>query len=335
MSNYLTRRSALKRTAAALGVPLLAGAFSSPAQAIPPPLLGSPKRIHTDLYNFDLRIPWGLTANDLIIFVYGFFPNGVRDVVTTYQNPFWGKPTISVGPYPSWPWPLHPQHPGWGLNSLAIKYGPGVERPGGSWMHFGVHFRPCRFHVHIEAWWTWNGAPIARAWLFHIHKIRVRRFWLIRLVNPRVWAPSVEELPRHLYNPRYFIPAPDALPRLSQLTTDIQPEQFGAAEGWQPLELPGQAPSLELIPDATTTLLIPNPNDDPTPPVLQMGLREAALESSMPPEAMVADESTVAIGSDRAAQEFDADTNGDGIVATPDLNSVRSTYGRESLDNYE
>jgi hypothetical protein len=151
--------------------------------------------------------------------------------------------------------------------------------------------------------------------------------------NPRVWDPNLEDRILYAYGARYFVPgAGQPLPRLNELVTDIDPGQWGGTD-WSLLQDGDNYPaSMELLPDAVMTFLIPNPNDDPTPPVFQIGLREEPQGTAMTPDPD--DEMTLAIGTDRPAEEFDADVNGDGAVGPPDFNILRGQYLLESVDNY-
>jgi len=344
----LSRRSALKRTAAAVGVPFVLGSASTQVEA-GPLIVPWFKRIHTDLYNFHLRVPWWLPpnyVNDLTIVLYGWFPNGAADIITPYTSAVWGLPTITESPNRYWRpfgWPVYRWYPGWGWQSLWIRYGSDtVFVAPGAWLHFGIHLRPCRFHTHIEAWWTHNGSPVARAWLWHIYKIRFPGWWLYQFRNPRVFCPVTlpfpdhpTDAPRFLYNARCFVPAADNLPRLEHLLPDIAPEAFGGTE-WQMLQQPAEEP-LELQEDATTSFLIPyvenrNPGVEPAPPVFQCGLREEGGVSPLPEE-MLDDQQTMAVGMDRAAIEPRGDTNGDGVVGIPDYNVMASQFGKPNVDN--
>lgn len=315
MKYLSTRRRLLQQAVVLLSSFVLLGAWSLPART---QTVVSFKRIHTDLCNFDLRVPQipnGLPVNDLVIIIYGIFPGGVGDVVSTYPNPLWGLPKVEYVPR-SLAGVIDPRHAGFGFDQLIIHYGwrddnqtvdPATP---GSLMHFGVHLRPCRWHVHVEAWWTFNGQRVARAWLCHIYKVRIPHAWIVRVSNPRAWDPDYPDRPVILHGAQYFVPAPTKLPRLTDLLSDIKPRDFGAEEDWTHLE----TSTLPLDPDTGLNFYIPNPNDDPTPPVFQIQLENLAVVT------------------DRAAVELEADLNGDGGVGAMDFGILRSQYLKQSPD---
>lgn len=328
MGFFSRRRQFLQQALVLLSSVALLGAWSLPAAAQTAPVF-SFKRIHTDLCNFDLRvpqIPTGQPINDLVIIIYGIFPGGVNDVVNTYPNPVWGKPTVQYIPG-GLAAITDPRHNGFGFDQLIIRYGPGETARPGSLMHFGVHLRPCRWHVHVEAWWTFNGQRVARAWLCHIYKVRIPHFWVVRVVNPRAWDPEFPDKPLIFHGAQYFVPAPTKLPRLTDLLSDINPTQFGA-EGWTPLR--EETSTLPVDPDMALSFFIPNPKDDPTPPVFQIQMEELAQGVGAPQSADQLP--PLAIVTDRAAVELEADLNGDGAVGEPDFRLFRNQYGHSSPD---
>lgn len=340
----ISRRSALKRTVAAAGVPFIVGSSAPPTQA-GPLIYPSRKKIHTDLYNFHLRAPrwWPETwwANDLMIIVYGHFPNGARDVIKTYVPPAgslpWNPEPVAVDPPTNWPWnTLDPRHRGANVDPLYIRYlGPDIRWP--TWIHVGIHFRPCRFHVHIEAWWTFNGRPIWRACVVHIHKIRLLGRWLVRVVHPRVWR-VIDELPDqsqdllvYPYGLRYFIPSPSStrpLPKLEELMPAIMPGDWDDEWHYPPDQLGG----LGLEPDAETTIPLANDADAAKSPVFQIALREKPLEPGQVIANPLDDDDTIFVGTDRAADENEADLNGDGLVDYDDYLKMRQNWNAQSQD---
>jgi len=329
MMRNTTRRRLLQCVLTLLAALVGLGFPSGPAQA-QQPLLPSFKRLHTDLYNFDLRVPQmsaPLFINDVVIIVYGFFPNGAQDVVNLFPNPLWPvQPPI----YTHNARDIDPHHPGYGMDRLEIRYGPGAIAQPGTLMHFGVHLRPCRLHVHIEAWWTMNGQRVARAWLCHLHKIRVPGGWLVRVGNPRVWSSNPEsDRNLYLYGARYFQPSTGKLPRLPDLLRTINPANFGSS-GWTDLQDGTRYPEIaELAPDGVTTFFVPV-DSDTEPPVVQLFLRLTPPPSPRPSPAE--DPDTVSIGMDRAAVELTADLTGEGAVGIPAFNVLRSQFGQASPD---
>lgn len=326
------RRLFLRGVVLVVGSLLLVGTLSSPATAQTPL---SFKRIHTDLCNFDLRVPNipGL-INDLEIVIYGIFPGGVADVVSTFPNPLWGLPKVEYVPG----WKGNPQHPGYGFDQLIIRYGwwtnnPTVPvAPPGSPMHFGIHLRPCRLHVHMEAWWTFNGQRVARAWLCHIYKIQTPVGWLVRVSNPRVWDPDFPDKPLIIHDARFFTPAASSLPRLEDLVSGIEPKRFGT-DDWTVLQDGDLYPTtLELEPDMVVTFRIPYPTPIPAPPppVFQIQLDELTQGTGNSPSSAVPP--PLAVVTDRAAVELEGDLNGDGVVGLPDFNALRTQFGQSSPD---
>lgn len=328
MSYRSTRRRLLGQAAVLLSSLLLLGAWSLPART---QTVFSLKRIHTDLCNFDLRVPptpTGLPINDLVIVIYGIFPGGVGDVVHTYPNPLWGMPKVRYVPAVQAPGDLDPRHAGYGFDQLIVHYGWREDNPNvrpaeaNKLMHFGVHLRPCRWHVHVEAWWTSNGQRVARAWLCHIYKVWTPNGWVIRVTNPRAWDGT--DGPVMLHSAQYFIPK-KGLPHLEDLVSGIKPTDWGA-DGWTPLR--EDIMTVPIEPDQALSFFIPGPENPP--PVFQIQMEAlsqtpgvAAAADQLPPAAIV---------TDRAAVQLEADLNGDGAVGLPDFNLLRSQYGKSSPD---
>jgi len=318
----------LLSSVALLGVGSLPAKAQAP-QAWPP----SFKRIHTDLCNFDLRVPptpTGLPINDLVIVIYGFFPGKEGDVVSTYPNPIWGLPKVVYIPAVQAPGVLDPRHAGYGFDQLIVHYGWREDNPNvrpaeaNKLMHFGVHLRPCRWHVHVEAWWTSNGQRVARAWLCHIYKVWTPNGWVVRVTNPRAWNPEFPDGPVLLHSAQYFIPK-KGLPHLEDLVSGIQPAEWGA-DGWTPLR--EDIVTVPLEPDQALSFFIPGPENPP--PVFQIQMEAlsqtpevGAAADQLPPAAIV---------TDRAAVQLEADLNGDGVVGTPDFNTLRLQFGHSSPD---
>jgi hypothetical protein len=267
------------------------------------------------LANFDLPIPqpvWYqepgtpgrlVRPNDVHIVIYGTFPwiAGAPDVVDTYQNGPWGKASSIVHV----PWSnldLPPTHPGYGYDQITVTY-QGAELPGAGVQHFGVALRPCRLHVHVEIWWTYNGKRLWRMCpILHLWKIRVDGWWIVRVNNPT-------DRPIVMVQPRFFrvtTPRPQ-FPRIQQLVTDINPGDWGGV--WSFFDV---FTEVEIPENGAVTLRVPNSGDSPAPLVVQ--LRSRDFDSS--------DEVTL---TDRNTDEFDSDTNGDGGVGIQD----RATFGRE------
>lgn len=296
-----------------LGLVFLISALCSPA-------LAGRKHIYSDLYNIDLVLPppiGGRLPNDLHIIIYGIFPDGVNSVIDTFQNEKLGKVQLQDIVYTS-PWLGDPLDPGFGYDRLELTYqsAPGTDpfQGANNTQHFGVHLKPCCYHVHIVVFWTLDGQPQAPwgATVPHVHiiKMRVNGSWLVVVSNPtaqEVW----------LQQPRIFRPSPTHLPRLAELVTGIQPSTFGAID-WEYLTHPALSNPIE--PGRSLTFRIDNSSDPETPIVFQVGVLSSASGS---PQAVV---------TDRAAQEFDADSNGDGVIKVEDYSRLRLDWLKTSVD---
>jgi hypothetical protein len=182
------------------------------------------------LANFDVRYPlpqFGPLPNDLEIVIYG---DGLvpADVVGTYPNPQWGQASSITGGINS-----DPTSPAFGLDCVIIRY-TGAQLPNlaGQLRHFGVRLRIGAAVAHQEVWWTFNGQRINRPAGPHVTWICTSRGWLVCIQNPNPFNI-------YIYGMRHFLLGPAApLPLLVQLTTNIQPQQFGATD-WTFDPLPG------------------------------------------------------------------------------------------------
>lgn len=282
------------------------------------PALAGRKHIYSDLYNVDLVIPGpyqGFWPNDLHIVIFGIFPGGTADVIGTFANEMLGQVDPANIVYtPNWT--EDPLSPGFGYDRLELSYkGPIESNPfhnmTGQLSHFGVHLRPCCYHVHIVVYWTRNG----QAWwgpgvpIIHIYKIRVNDAWLVVVSNPTASAVFLD-------TPRMFRPLPTLLPRLPQLLTTMNPAEFGGQ--WMGLTHP--AGSLPLEPLRTLTFRIPNSGNNPTPIVFQAGVRDASG-------------TLAAIVTDRATSEWITDGDGTGKVDMSDFMILRSEFNKDNPDN--
>jgi hypothetical protein len=302
--------------------------------------LGAGVMITGGLANFDVRYPPSL-PNDLEIIIYG---DGLKpgDVIDTWDSSIplgdppvaagWGKAS-SITPGVN----TDPTSPAFGLDCVIVRYaGPPNPAAVGHMLHFGVRLRVGAAVAHQEVWWTLNGQRILRPCDPHVTWICTTRGWLICIANP---TPNNI----YVYGVRYFEPAPTGrLPLLSDLTTYIQPEAFGATS-WTSVPLPSlpgvPAPHVYCIPPwcriyirvVTTTW---------RPIIFQVAARNVPDEVFPLPQGTAGpnpndwngEQGTMAILSGRSTQEYGEDVNGDGAVGLPDFNMLRTRFGTVSED---
>lgn len=311
----ITSRTFLRSLGAGAVAALAAGAANK-ASAVGVSISGN-------LANFDVRYPNSL-PNDFEIVIYGAGLTAA-DVLNTYQNPFWGfaqQPyTVSVN--------NDPTSPAFGLDCVAIRYaGPPLPAQVGQMLHFGVRLKPGAAPAHQEVWWTINGVRILRPCDPHVTWICARNFWTICVANPTTQ-------PFYVYGPRWF-PLAETLPQLSQLNTNINPTALGAT-GWTALTLPqGQ---VYCIP-AWCRIYFKIPVISWRPIVFQIAARNVP-DTVLPlpvgttgpnPNDFDGQNGTMAILTTRPTEEFAEDINGDGAVGVPDLNLLRTRFGKTSFD---
>ena len=301
---FTSRRSSPARPLlVALGAAVFLSVLCSPA-------LAGRKHIYSDLYNIDLLVPGqaqGFYPNDLHIIIYGIFPGGAADVVTTFANEIWGQVLPANIVYtPNWMG--DPTSPGFTYDQLELTYsGPDWTPLDNTMQHFGVHLKPCCYHVYIVVFWTHNGQPL---WgpstpTVHIYKIRVNGSWLVVVSNP---TPTTIQLAQ----PRWFR-AVGTQPRLAQLLTGISPDSF--FDVWHDLDLP--VPFLE--PRQSRTFRIPNTENSDTPLTFQVQVTNGSQ--------------VLATATDRATSEWNADSDGTGTVGILDFLKLQNEYNKLNPDD--
>jgi hypothetical protein len=313
----------------ALSVPVLLIALLA---AAPGDAAASGVRITGSLENIDVRYPNSL-PNDIEIVLYGADLT-TSDVVGTWNSSSTGVPGVGWGPASSITSSVNTDagSPAYGLTGVTVRYA-GPPRPNlvGSMVHFGVRLRIGAVAEHREVWWTVNGQRILRPDAPQVSWHCTKNGWLISVYNPN-------PIPTYVYGPQWFpIATGSAPPLLNQMTTAIQPQQFGAA-AWTPLPLPGGQRVYGIPPFAKFYLQVQVTRWRPI--VFQIAGRTVP-ESVLPlptgttgpnPNDFNGEQGTMFIGTTRATQEFPEDFNGDGVVGIPDFNQLRSFYGSASED---
>jgi hypothetical protein len=282
-------------------------------------------QIMGQLANFDVRYPQSL-PNDLEIVLYGAGLT-TNAVAGTWFNSQWGAPvsiTASIN--------TDTNSPGYGLDCVVIRYaGPPHPELVGQLMHFGVRLRLGAAVAHQEVWWTINGQRILRPCDPHITWICTPTGWLVCVANPTTQ-------PMYVYGARFFPVGTGApLPLLSQMTTLMQPQPFGAAD-WTPLPLPG-GQRVFCIP-AWCRIYFRVQVVRWRPIILQIAARNVP-EAVLPlptgtegpnPNDWNGENGTMVILTTRPTQEMSEDLNGDGVVGIPDFNQLRAVFGAQSED---
>lgn len=318
-------------TALSLGIGLAIGLLMGSA----PSGMAAGAQIMGSLANFDVRYPNSL-PNDLEIVLYGAGLT-VNDVAGAWDSNFllgglgaqWGPPSSITGSVNT-----DPTSPAFGLDCVVIRYA-GPPRPAmvGKLLHFGVRLRLGAAVAHQEVWWTINGQRINRPCDPHITWICTSTGWLICVGNPT-------PVPMYVYGCRFFPVGPSApLPLLNQMTTIIQPQQFGA-QGWTPLQTPGTGRVFCIQPWCRIYFRVtvvrwrpiifqvaarnvdegtlPLPGNNPTPPP--------------DPNDFDGQNGTMVILTARPTHEMAEDLNNDGAIGIPDFNQMRSFFNTTSQD---
>jgi hypothetical protein len=198
-------------------------------------------------------------------------------------------------------------------------------------VHFGARLKPGAVGAHQEIWWTINGQRILRPCDPHISWICTPRSWLVCLQNPNPF-------PIYVYGCRFFpIGAGFRLPLLNQMTTSINPSNFGATS-WSPLALPGGQRVFCLQPWCRIYVRVPVITWRPL--IFQIAARNVP-ESVFPlrpgvegpdPDDFNGEQGTMAILTTRPTQEFSADLTNIGAVGTAAFNEFRRQAGSISED---
>jgi hypothetical protein len=224
----------------------------------------------------------------------------------------------------------NPANPANGMNCVTIRWA-GPARPGlgpfpgpfglGQLVHIGVHFKPTAGIVHCEIWWTVNGVRVTSACDPKINFICARTTTTVCIENPY-------GVPMYIYGCRFFQPT-TALPRLNDLVTSINPSSFGAA-GW--IAVPPPVPVICLQPWCRIYMKIPGPTVW-RPVVFQIAASISADVRPLPGGGPnVEDTNTVSIVTLRAGVIRASDADGDGIVGTADIATMRQEFGLQNPD---
>lgn len=300
-------------------------------------------QITGSLANFDVRYPRSL-PNDIEIVIYGVNIKA-SDVAGTWNtNILLGGRGLQWGTASSITASVNndPVSPAFGLDCVTIRYA-GPPRPAmvGQMVHIGVRLKLGVVVSHQEVWWTINGQRIIRPCDPHVTWFCTRQGILICVANP---TPQ----PIYVYAPRYFaVPTTVRLPLLSQLSLDIQPQQFGAT-GWTSLPLPGTGTRLQCIQPWCRIYfrIIVNRWRPVTFQIAARNVPEAVFPLQNPtapdpndfrpdPTGQGDGQGTMAILTGRATEQVPEDLNMDGFTGVPDFNQFRTEFLRNvpSEDN--
>jgi len=289
-----------------------------------------------NLSNFDVRYPASL-PNDLEIVLYG---SGIdpTDIKNTWNTdiPLNG---VNLGWGQAVPQPItinnDPTSPAYGLDCLSLRYaGPPRPELVGKMVHAGVALKPWINPPAWEVWWTINGQRVLRPC-----DPKINWFWVTRT---REWVICVENptpSPIYVYGCRWFLPVVAAgtrLPFLNDLTTTMNPAQFGS-QGWTFVD-PVGSPTKCILPWCRIYIRVKLTTTKCYPIIFQIASRNGPLSESPRDTAGMlndwnGDQGTMMIVTQRPVQQPDGDLNCDGVVGTPDFNIFRQNFGIPNEDN--